>query len=170
VNSTVAFEIGGAFFLAVLFMAGTMTGGVFPKIGRSIKITLCCFSVLVLGYITLSNWSEAIAGMASIFSDSPAPSLKPATESVSKKTAPARAAAPKPWPKSAGKVSEVEYVIKVEPKPAPEEAKAPEPQEAAPPDANPDVKPEGRGKKVLKSIGHAFGFGKKKKDSDGSSK
>ena len=166
-NSTVAFEIGGAFFLAVLFMVGTKTGTVFPKIGKNIKLTLCCLSLLALSYITLSNWSEAIAGMASIFDDSPAPSLKPPTASNTKSAAPARAATPKPWPKSAGKVSEVEYVIKVEPKPAPEEVKAPEPQEAAQPDADTNVKPDGRGKKVLKSIGHAFGFGKKKKDSDG---
>jgi hypothetical protein len=159
VNSTVAFEIGGAFFLAVLFMVGTMTGSVFPKIGKNIKLTLCCLSVAVLGYITLSNFPEAYSAMASILSDSPAPSTKPALPESTKATTPARAAVAKPWPKSAGKVSEIEYVIKVEPKPAAEIEKAADPQDAAAPEA--EAKADGRGKKVLKSIRRAFHIGKK---------
>jgi hypothetical protein len=150
----VAFEIGGAFFLAVLFMVGTMTGSVFPKIGKSIKLTLCCLSVLALCYITLSNFPEAYAAMVSIVSDSPTPSPKPALPANTKTTAPARAAVAKPWPKSAGKVSEIEYVIKVEPKPAATAADAPAALDAEP-------KADGRRKKVLKSIGRAFHIGKK---------
>jgi hypothetical protein len=163
VNSTVAFEIGGAFFLAVLFMVGTMTGSVFPKIGKSIKLTLCCLSVAVLGYITLRNFPDAYAAMVSIFSGTSAASTTPVTEPAVKAAAPARAATPKAWPKSAGKVSEVEYEIKVEPKPVTGAAEAVEPQQAEQPVA--EVKQDGRGKKVLKSIGHAFGIGKKKKES-----
>ncbi len=135
-------------------MVGTMTGSVFPKIGKSIKITLCCGSILVLCYITMSNWSEAMLGMASIFSDSPAPSAKPTSSILTTATVhPAAAKVAKP---THGE-SDIEYVVKVAP--APVEPVTVETKDS--PEQEAEAKPES--KNPLRKIGSIF---HKKKKAD----
>jgi hypothetical protein len=51
-TDTLAYQIGAMFFLAVLFMAGTLTRGLFPKdIFKSVKLTALVVAVLLVGFV-----------------------------------------------------------------------------------------------------------------------
>jgi hypothetical protein len=52
VTDTLAYEIGAVFFLAVLFMAGTLTRGLFPKgILKTVKLSMFAVAALLVGFL-----------------------------------------------------------------------------------------------------------------------
>ena len=51
-TDTLAYQIGAVFFLAVLFMAGTLTRDLSPKNGfKSVKVTMLVVAVLLVGFV-----------------------------------------------------------------------------------------------------------------------
>lgn len=58
-TDTLAYQIGGVFFLAVLFMAGTMTRGLFPtRIFDNVKLTVFVVAVLLVGFVVYRGLPE----------------------------------------------------------------------------------------------------------------
>jgi len=51
-TNTLAYQIGAVFFLAVLFMTGTLTRGLFPaSIFRSVKLAIFVVAALLVGFV-----------------------------------------------------------------------------------------------------------------------
>jgi hypothetical protein len=51
-TDTLAYQIGAVFFLAVLFMAGTLTRGLFPtSIFKNVKLTTFTVAALLVGFV-----------------------------------------------------------------------------------------------------------------------
>jgi hypothetical protein len=165
-----AFEIGGVFLLVAAWIGLAKMREAFPEMLQNVKpFLLVCAGILVVvaGYQTLPDYYRRL------FPDKSAPgtAVPPTTPAANNG----------PQPKKAT-VTEVEYIIKVPAKPVPEvtvihenvvpekpvEQAAPEPVAAPEPpqtaSAADSAKPENRGKKIIKSIGHALHFGRHKDD------
>jgi hypothetical protein len=163
VNQTVAFEIGAVFLLVVLFMAGTKMKGVFPQLGRNVQYVLIAIGVLFACFWAYRMWPEAHGELLSILPQSSAPAS--VTPSIQPHSPPTQSQTPVAKHSSsparkAGKVSEVELVIKetphvVEPE-VPEAIASVTPQETESAPAK-----ENRGKRIIKSIGRALHIGRK---------
>jgi hypothetical protein len=153
-TDTLAYEIGAAFFLAVLLMGGSMTRGLMPAgLFKNIKLAVIVIVVGLAGMMAYQNlpsaWgrfvSEGSSAEKSVVQEQPA----------AKPTTPKHSAA-------AGKIREVETVITAKPEePAAEQTDGPvivRPAE--------DSEKESRSKRVVKSVGRFLHLGHKKDDGD----
>ena len=181
-----ATEIGAIFLVVGVLIGLSKLREAYPDLPQSIKPLLYVCAGLLLagvGYQMLPDLFHHMFG--SFGSGSSTASTTSATgagaPAAGATASPGAAGGSAPRPKT-GTVTEVEYTITegakpaasvaaVQPAPetvappkAPEPAAAPEPAPAAPEVA--DAKPESRGKKVIKSIGHVFHIGRHK-DQDG---
>ncbi len=167
-TSMFAYQIGGVFLLAALFMGGTFLRGVFPNLfrdGKPVAIVLGIAGLCYVGYRMLPDlyetW-EPLWRTAPIVSSPPQPQPPPAQPAARRHTT----------PKLVGTVSEVEYTIKV-----PSEDLETVPVAAPSPDSDPvqvavlprpevrDVpKPGNRRRRMVKSIGHFLHIGRHKED------
>jgi hypothetical protein len=178
-----ATEIGAVFLVVGVLIGLSKLREAYPDLPQSIKPFLYVCAGLLLagvGYQMLPDLFHHMFG--SFGGGSATASTTSATGAPAAGAAsPGAAGGGTPRPKT-GTVTEVEYTITEPAKPAasvaavqpapeavappkaPEPAAAPEPAPAAPEVA--DAKPESRGKKVIKSIGHVFHIGRHK-DQDG---
>ena len=157
-TQTFAYQIGAVFLLAALLMGSTFTRGIFPEFFKSAKVLVLIAGALLLalaGYRLIPDLYHRLF---------PAPAS--AAVPIQAAPAPRKTSAPS-RPKAT--VTEVEYTLKVQTKNAPaplESANSAEPApapaiakvEATPDESAQPLPPaqEGRGKRVLKSIGRAL--------------
>lgn len=116
-TDTLAYQIGAVFFLAVLFMAGTMTRDLFPKgILKTVRLSMYVVVGLLVGFVVyrrlpnissvlnLTPWGSAPApaqrapapAVAIKQSDAPRPAIKTRKVQTIHHAAPAVDAAPEP--------------------------------------------------------------------------
>jgi hypothetical protein len=173
VTQTLAYQIGAVFFLAALMILGTMTRGLFP-LGwfKNVTLTLGIVTVIVGGYAVyrvlpdISSWfhfgpEEATTHAAPVATPAPvqAPKAQVKRSMVPAAAAPvATAEAPAPVVVVIREV-DTPAVKSAEP-PAVTEEPASTPVVVRNPATEPD--PEGKGKKVLRSVGRFLHIVKKK--------
>ena len=171
-TQTLAYQIGAVFFLAALMILGTMTRGLFP-VGwfKNVTLTLGIVTVIVGGYAAyralpdVSSWlhfgSEETTTHAAPVA-TPAPVQAPKAQ-VKRTVVPA-AAAPSAPMAAAEAPAPVVVVIREVDTPAAPPAATEEPASTPVVVRNPATEPdpEGKGKKVLNSVGRFLHIVKKK--------
>jgi hypothetical protein len=116
-TDTLAYQIGAVFFLAVLFMAGTLTSGLFPKgVFKTVKLSMLVMAALLVGFVayrrlpdistvpgfTSSRPTQIPAervpapGLTIKQSDAPRPATKIRKVQIIQQAAPAPGATPEP--------------------------------------------------------------------------
>lgn len=165
-TQSLAYQIGAVFFLAALMILGTMTRGLFPVgMFKNVTLTLGIVTVIVGGYAAyralpdMSSWfhfgSEEAATHA-VPVAVPAPIVKAQV----RRTVAAAPAAPAAPVAAAEAPAPVVVVIRDADPPAVTEEPASTPVVVRNPATEPD--PEGKGKKVLNSVGRFLHIVKKK--------
>jgi hypothetical protein len=175
-TQTLAYQIGAMFFLAALMILGTMTRGLFP-LGwfKNVTLTLGIVTVIVGGYAAyralpdVSNWFHFGSDETTTHA-APAATPVPIVKAPVKRTvasagvaptavAPSAAATAAP-PATAEVPAPVVVVIRDADTPAVTEEPVSTPVVVRNPATEPD--PEGKGKKVLNSVGRFLHIVKKK--------
>ena len=159
-TSTLAYEIGAAFFLAVLLMGGSMMRGLFPQgLFKNIKLAVI---VLVAGLAAMAAYQNLPSAWGSAFS-----------QGGTAGTVQTQPVTPQPAPKhppAAGKIRDAEYVIKAKPQDVGDALEAaPTQAQDGPVIVRPSEdadKPESRSRKVVKSVGRILHLGHKKDPAD----
>jgi hypothetical protein len=122
-TDTLAYEIGAVFFLSVLFMAGTLTRGLFPKgVLKTVKLSMLIVALLLVGFVVYRGLSSR--------------NFKPSRSAhVPRQGPPAPAVAIKQsdTPRPARRIREAQTIHQA----APALDTAPEPQETSIPAADP---------------------------------
>jgi hypothetical protein len=163
-TDTLAYQIGAVFFLAVLFMAGTMTRGLFPtRIFDNVKLTLFVVAALLVGFAVY----HGLPGLSSLLDFLPASTAQtpstvaPAASAVKQTGAPRRATgAPRP----AITVREFHDAPEPQTNPTPMANPAP-PTEEPPPASNqswratPVQESGNRVTRAMESVGHFLHIG-----------
>jgi hypothetical protein len=173
-TDVLAYQIGAVFFLVVLFMAGTMTRGLFPDgLFKNIKLTAFVVAALLVGFLVYRNLPD----ISSIFNfdSNPGSTVQtPAPEPVTPAVPAKRASAPRSQASQA-KTGEVRIIQPADPEPdlAVQPAPADLPQTPAsqprPAVSQPSVIAETRAqptqesgnkvKRAMKSMGHFLHLG-----------
>ena len=174
VTDILAYQIGGVFFLVVLFMAGTMTRGFFPPgLFKNIKLTVFVLVALIVGFFVYRDLPDISSIFSFDFNKPASESKSPAAvpEPVAPAVAVRRSSAPKPAVKM-GEVKIIRPFDDPDPPVRSAEISSPAVVEAPPSPVAPvstatvvvetrpvQVQDSGnRVKRAAKAIGHALGF------------
>ncbi|HEY4362678.1 MAG TPA: hypothetical protein VGN17_17045 [Bryobacteraceae bacterium] len=160
-TGTLAYEIGAAFFLAVLIMGGSMMRGLFPaELFKNIKLAAILGIAGLAGmgaYQSLpANWSE-------VFSRGTGPASGVPEQPAANHVAPAKLAT------APGRIRDTPYVITVKPEQLHDAPAADQPQPEVPVIVRPNEdsdRPDSRSKRVVKSVGRLLRLGHKKDNED----
>jgi len=126
-TSTLAYQIGAVFFLAVLFMTGTLTRGLFPSnIFKSVKLAIFVVAALLVGFVAYRKLPD-ISGVLDFRSSDT--TQAPAQGTTAAGVAPKQSNAPQPTIKTRG----VQTIHQTAPPPD----AATEPQETSSPAPDP---------------------------------
>jgi hypothetical protein len=132
-TDVLAYQIGAVFLLAVLFMVGTMTRGLFSAdLFKNIKLTVFVVVALLVGFLAYRNRAD----ISSIFNfDSQAQVKAPAPAPAPQSKAPAGTAARSSAPRPAVRIGEVRIIQPADPEPdiPVQTAEAPKPAVVGPP-------------------------------------
>jgi hypothetical protein len=173
VTQTLAYQIGAVFFLAALLILGTMTRGLFPVgMFKNVTLTLGIVTVIVGGYAAyralpdISTWvhfgpEAAATPAAPVVAPAPVQAPKALVRRTLSPAPAAPVSAAAPMAPVAEQSAPVVVVIRDADTPAPaQEEAARTPVVVRNPATEPD--PEGKGKKVLNSVGRFLHIVKKK--------
>jgi hypothetical protein len=181
-TDTLAYQIGAVFFLAVLFMAGTLTRGLIPRgIFKNVKLTMFITGALLVGllvYRGLPDMSGVMSGIldwgpATAQSPPPAEPAKPEKGAVTMRNKPSAPAArvreTAPAPRMAPALQTTPQPVTLHPvvelpppAPAPLQA-APEPAYSSSDSYSAATRDSGnRVTRAIKSVGHFLHIGHQK--------
>ncbi len=180
VISTLAYEIGGVFLLAALFMYGTMVRGFIPDIFKNAKLAGLVVGIVALGLIAYQWFPEVSFALRSAFMPStvtpqasalPVPAEPaPVRRQVTKQVQPAPRAVIADGPSHPPMPATIQPADSATLVSRDVRADTPEVTHAAAiksdPEHTSEPSSENRAKRVVKSVGHFLHIGREKHDTD----